>query len=97
MATAEKSRSNKKINPDHGVQKKRVNRIKGQIDGIERMIDDRRYCVDILNQIKAARSALSSLEAEILKTHLRHCIQAAFQTNNAFDVDQKIQEIIELI
>ena len=52
----------------------RVNRIAGQVDGIRRMVADGRYCVDILNQIAAVRSALDSLGVELLGRHLEGCV-----------------------
>jgi CsoR family transcriptional regulator, copper-sensing transcriptional repressor len=54
--------------------KKRINRVAGQISGIQRMIDEERYCVDILNQIAAVRSALDALGFELLTSHLRTCV-----------------------
>lgn len=62
---------------DHAASKKikaRVNRIEGQVAGIGRMVDEGRYCVDILNQIAAARSALNALGAELLTHHLETCV-----------------------
>ena len=82
---------------DHSVEKKRLNRIRGQLDGIDRMIDERRYCVDIITQIKAAKSALQSLEKAVLETHLRGCVRAAFSSKNAFDIEEKINEIMDVI
>ena len=82
---------------DHSAQKVRLSRIKGQIEGIERMIDERRYCIDIINQVKGAQSALKGLQDQILEAHLKDCVKAAFETKNAFDVDKKIKEIIELV
>lgn len=52
----------------------RVRRISGQVKGIERMLDERRYCVDVLNQIAAVRSALDSLGLELLTRHLESCV-----------------------
>lgn len=52
----------------------RVKRIAGQVAGIERMLDERRYCVDILNQIAAVRSALDALGVELLTRHLETCV-----------------------
>jgi CsoR family transcriptional regulator, copper-sensing transcriptional repressor len=54
--------------------KRRINRVAGQIAGIRRMIDEERYCVDILNQISAVRSALDALGLELLTDHLRTCV-----------------------
>lgn len=83
--------------PDHSAHKNRVNRIRGQVDGIERMIDERRYCVDIVQQIKAIRSALVGLENSILETHLRGCVQSAMTSKDHRDSEQKIQEIMKII
>ena len=85
------------LHPDHSVQKKRLNRAKGQLEGVERMIDDRRYCVDILTQIRAARSALSAIESQIIETHLRECVRSAFNSKDAFDVEEKIKEIMKIV
>jgi DNA-binding FrmR family transcriptional regulator len=54
----------------------RVKRIAGQVSGIERMLDERRYCLDILNQIAAVRSALDALGVELLTRHLESCVLA---------------------
>jgi CsoR family transcriptional regulator, copper-sensing transcriptional repressor len=83
--------------PDHSEQKKRLNRIKGQVAGVERMIDERRYCVDIITQVKAARSALKALENAIFEGHLRACVRSTFETKNAFDSEKKIREIIDIL
>ena len=85
------------IHPDHSGQKSRVNRIRGQVDGIERMIDERRYCVDIVQQIKAARSALTGLENSIMETHLRGSVQSAMTSKDAYEAEQKIQEIMKIL
>lgn len=83
--------------PDHSIHIKRLNRAKGQIEGIERMITDRRYCTDIIAQLRAASAALKAIEAEILKSHLRRCVKSAFNGDDAFDAEEKIQEIIKLV
>lgn len=83
--------------PDHSVHIKRLNRVKGQLEGIEKMILDRRYCTDIIAQLKAASAALKAVEAEVLKSHLRGCVKSAFSGNDAFKSEEKIQEIIKLI
>jgi DNA-binding FrmR family transcriptional regulator len=57
-----------------GKIKQRVNRIVGQVSGIQRMVEEGRYCVDILNQIAAARSALDALGIELLTRHLERCV-----------------------
>ena len=82
---------------DHSAELKRLNRIKGQVEGVERMIVERRYCPEIVQQIKAARSALKSLEASIIEGHMRHCVKQAIASRDAFVVQQKIEEIILLV
>lgn len=83
--------------PDHSAQIIRLKKVSGQINGIEKMIQDKRYCPDIIAQLKAAASALKAIEAEILKTHLRGCVKQAFSSNDVFKSEEKIQEIIKLM
>ncbi|MBY0316284.1 MAG: metal-sensitive transcriptional regulator [Bdellovibrionales bacterium] len=97
MAKQKATLKDSRIHPDHTSQKSRVNRIRGQVDGIERMIDERRYCVDIVQQIKAVRSALTGLENSIIETHLRGCVQSAMTSKDAHDAEQKIQEIMKIM
>lgn len=72
---------------------KRLNKISGQIDGIKKMIDSDRYCVDILNQIAAVRAALGSAGKFILENHLKTCVSSAIMKGAA---EPKIREIVEL-
>lgn len=72
---------------------KRLNKISGQIDGIKKMIESDRYCVDILNQIAAVRAALGSTGKFILENHLKTCVSSAIMKGAA---DSKIREIVEL-
>ena len=80
--------------PNHLENLPRLNRISGQIDGIKKMIEEGRYCVDIINQIKAARSALKSVEKNILQKHIQHCVAASFQSSQT--EQQKIAELLDL-
>ena len=80
---------------DHEIP--RLKRIKGQIDGIERMITEKRYCVDILQQIKAAKSAMQALENSVLKKHLEGCVRAAFESKDPMNATKKIEEISDLL
>ncbi|MGZ3671306.1 MAG: metal-sensitive transcriptional regulator [Bdellovibrionota bacterium] len=82
--------------PDHTASLKRLNRIKGQLEAVARMIEGRKYCPDIIQQIRAADSALRGLEAEILRGHLRGCVKKAFESKNSFEVNDKIEEILHL-
>ena len=81
---------------DHKLHLPRVNRIEGQIKGIKSMIEEGKYCVDILTQIKAIRSALKGLELQILEGHA-NCLLNAIKSNSKKDVEEKINEIMELI
>lgn len=67
---------------------------KGQIEGIIKMIEDGRYCIDISNQIAAAQSLLKKANLLILKQHLNHCVKDAFMNNTG---DKKVDEVIDLL
>lgn len=82
--------------PSHKKQFSRINRIAGQIEGIRRMIDDQRYCPDILTQCRAVRSAVKSLEASIMEVHLNNCVADAMITGQDKVKKQKIEELIKL-
>jgi CsoR family transcriptional regulator, copper-sensing transcriptional repressor len=80
--------------PDHRDQLRRVARIRGQIDGVARMIEQDRYCIDILTQTSAVRAALKSLEAAILEKHMAHCVRAAMASGD--DAAVRIEELLEV-
>lgn len=82
---------------DHKSLLTRVNRIEGQVRGINNMISEEKYCVDILTQIKAIRSALKGLEIQILEGHANHCLMNAVQSGSKQETKEKINEIMELI
>lgn len=77
-------------NPSHMENMPRLNRIGGQIEGIKKMIEDGRYCPDIITQLRAVRSALKAVESNILKKHLQHCVALSFTHE---DKDKKIEEL----
>lgn len=79
---------------DHSAELKRLSRIKGQVEGVERMILEKRYCPEIVHQIKAIRSALRSLEANVVEGHMRHCIRTAIQSRDPETVQEKMEEIL---
>ena len=81
--------------PCHKKQISNLRRIKGQIEGIERMVNDGKYCIDILNQIKATKNAIISVEGKILKTHLEECIKESI--DGGAQAQQKIDEIIKVL
>lgn len=83
--------------PDHGKEANRIKRVKGQLEGILKMIEERKYCPDILIQVRAAKSAIQAIEHSILKTHLASCVSEALHEKNEEKANQKIEELIELI
>lgn len=83
--------------PDHSYALTRLNRIQGQLAGIDRMIQDGRYCVDILVQFRAAMAAMRNLEVEVFGTHLRHCVTDALRSKNTDEANQKIDQLTELL
>jgi CsoR family transcriptional regulator, copper-sensing transcriptional repressor len=70
---------------------------KGQIEGILKMVDDDRYCIDIYNQILAVQSILKKANNEIIKEHLNSCVKDAFKEGNEGNEEDKISEIISII
>ncbi|MGK0367722.1 MAG: DNA-binding FrmR family transcriptional regulator [Thermoproteota archaeon] len=81
----------------HKNEIKRINRIEGQIRGIKNMVQEGQYCVDILTQVKAARSALKSLELNILESHANHCLINAMKSGSESESKEKINEIMLLL
>lgn len=75
----------------------RLSRIEGQVRGVARMVEEDRYCIDILTQTQAIRAALARVETEMLKDHLGHCIEAAINGGDADDQRCKASELIELL
>src|SRR3989337_1088722 len=76
---------------------KRLNRIEGQVRGLSRMVDEDRYCIDIVTQISAVRAALRRVEEEVLKDHVAHCVEHAIASGNKADQRQKISELMDVI
>jgi DNA-binding FrmR family transcriptional regulator len=75
----------------------RLRRIEGQVRGVARMIEEDRYCIDVLTQLQAVRVALSRVETEMLKDHLGHCIESAIAGGDQAEQRQKASELIELL
>jgi DNA-binding FrmR family transcriptional regulator len=75
----------------------RLKRIEGQVGGLLRMVEEQRYCVDILIQINAVRAALHRVEAEILRDHVSHCVADAFASGDPIDQRHKVEELVETI
>jgi CsoR family transcriptional regulator, copper-sensing transcriptional repressor len=77
--------------------KKRLNRIEGQVRGLAKMVDEDRYCIDIVTQISAVRTALRRVEEEILRDHVAHCVEHAINSGDKADQRRKIAELMEVV
>ena len=76
---------------------KRLQRIEGQVRGIARMVDEDRYCIDIVTQIAAVRAALRRVEEVILRDHVAHCVDHAIASGNKADQRRKIEELMHVV
>ena len=76
---------------------KRLHRIEGQVRGIEKMVEDDRYCIDILTQISAVNTALESLAFRILDQHVNHCVTGAIASGDEQDAETKTRELLEAV
>ena len=75
----------------------RLNRIEGQVRGVARMVEEDRYCIDILTQVQAIRAALAKVETEMLRDHLGHCIEGAIVSGDPAQQRQKAAELVQLL
>ena len=75
----------------------RLGRIEGQARGVARIVEEERYCIDVLTQIRAVRAALDKVEQAILGDHLQHCVAHAFHAGSERDRQVKIDELLELL
>ena len=76
---------------------KRLNRIEGQVRGLARMVEDDRYCIDIVTQIGAVRAALRRVEEEILRDHVAHCVDHAIKSGKKADQRRKVAELMDVM
>jgi CsoR family transcriptional regulator, copper-sensing transcriptional repressor len=76
---------------------KRLSRIEGQVRGLSRMVEQERYCIDIVTQISAVRAALRRVEEEVLKDHVSHCVEHAIASGDKSDQRKKIAELMDVI
>ena len=83
--------------PSHTDQLQRLRRIEGQIRGVIKMIENKRYCMDILQQTRAISAALKAVENNILEDHMTSCVTTAFKSNKKKEQANKIKEVIEAI
>ena len=76
---------------------KRLNRIEGQVRGISRMLEEDRYCIDVVTQISAVRAALKRVEEEILKDHVGHCVEHAIRSGDQDEQRRKVAELVDVL
>ena len=76
---------------------KRLGRIEGQVRGLAKMVEEDRYCIDIVTQIAAVRAALRRVEEEVLKDHVAHCVEHAIASGDRADQRQKISELMAVV
>ena len=81
--------------PCHKEEIPSLSRVEGQVRGIAKMIDEDKYCIDILNQIKAVKNALTSVEGRILKKHMKECVKEALNNEKGFD--DKVEEVLKTL
>lgn len=77
--------------------RKRLRRIEGQVRGVVRMVEDDRYCIEVLTQVQAIKAALGRVESEMLKNHLGSCIETAITGGDPAEQRRKAAELIELL
>ena len=77
--------------------RKRLTRIEGQVRGLSRMVEEDRYCIDIVTQISAVRAALRRVEEEILRDHVGHCVEHAIASGNKAEQRRKVEELMAVI
>jgi DNA-binding FrmR family transcriptional regulator len=76
---------------------KRLKRIEGQVRGLYRMVEEDRYCIDIVTQISAVRAALRRAEEEILRDHIAHCVEHAMESGNRAEQRRKVAELMDVV
>ena len=86
-----------KVGVPHDAQMLRLKRIEGQIRGVQKMIEERRYCVDIITQLQSISAAIAGVQELVLKKHLEHCVTEAMRSGREEDKREKIDEIITIL
>lgn len=86
-----------KKHPCHSENLVALKRIEGQIRGIQKMIEDRRYCIDILTQLRSVVKAIDSVKRKIYRRHLENCVTEAIEAKSESEIREKIDEVINLL
>ena len=82
---------------DKSAHLKRLSKIEGQVRGLSRMVEEDRYCIDIVTQVSAVRAALRRVEEDILREHIAHCVEHAITSGNADEQRKKVQELMDVL
>ena len=84
------------MHPSHENQLIRLKKVEGQVRGIQTMIEERRYCMDLLSQTRAVTGAMRKIESGILESHLKHCVNDTISAKSSVEAALKIKEIIRI-
>ena len=76
---------------------RRLRKVEGQVRGIQKMVEDERYCIDVLTQIAAARTALEKVAIEVLDDHVNHCVHGAIASGDPADAEAKSRELVDAV
>ncbi len=87
----------RQIYPNHESQLARLAKIEGQLKGVRKMIEDRRYCVDIISQIKAVVGALEQVQMGVLEKHVHHCVRESLEVKDSALLEEKVEEIVKVL
>ncbi len=83
--------------PSHAQQLTRLNRVEGQVRGIRKMVEERRYCVDIMSQVKAVQAALDQVRMGVMETHIHHCVKESLESKDPAYFEEKIAELVRVL
>lgn len=76
---------------------RRLSRIEGQVRGLTRMVEEDRYCIDLVTQIAAVKAALRKVEEEVLRDHVAHCVEGAIASGDADEQRRKVAELMDVV
>jgi DNA-binding FrmR family transcriptional regulator len=75
----------------------RLKRVEGQVRGVQKMVDEDRYCIEVITQLRAVQAALRGVEEVILKDHVAHCVEHAIASGDPQDQRRKVSELLEVL
>lgn len=97
---AEGTEARKALGVDHGIKDrnlKRLRRIEGQVRGIQKMVEDDRYCADIMTQLSSVHEALRGVGRELMRNHLKHCATSAIRDGDAASAEEMYDELVDMM